>query len=85
LFRRPLEATEIEDLLGARPVSELLSTRTSEYRARGLHQGEHSEAELLRHMEAEPRLLRRPILAVGDQLLVGFDQARWAAALGARS
>ena len=35
-------------------------------------------------MEEEPRLLRRPLLRLGDELLVGFDQARWAATLGVR-
>ncbi len=63
-------------------MADLLSTRTPEYKARGLDRGEHGDAELLRQMEAEPRLLRRPILAVGDQLLIGFDQQRWASALG---
>ena len=63
-------------------MADLLSTRTTEYKARGLHQGHHSEAELLRLMEAEPRLLRRPILHFGDELLIGFDPQRWAEALG---
>jgi Spx/MgsR family transcriptional regulator len=82
IFREPLEATEIEDLLGDREVKDVLSTRTTEYKARGLDRGTHSDAELLRQMEAEPRLLRRPLLAFGDQLLIGFDAARWAQALG---
>jgi arsenate reductase-like glutaredoxin family protein len=77
-----LSAAEIEELLGPRPVSDLLSTRTAEYKARGLDRGVHSEAALLRQMEAEPRLLRRPILQYGDQLLIGFDPARWAEAVG---
>jgi Spx/MgsR family transcriptional regulator len=84
IFKRPLSASEIEDVIGSRPVTDVLSTRTTEYRARGLDQGTHSDAELLRQMEAEPRLLRRPLLQIGDRLLVGFDQARWAAAFGVR-
>jgi len=63
-------------------VADLLSTRTTEYKARGLDQGTHSEAELLRQMEAEPRLLRRPIVQLGEELLVGFDPQRWAEAFG---
>jgi arsenate reductase-like glutaredoxin family protein len=62
-------------------VTDVLSTRTAEYKARGLDRGRHSDAELLRQMEAEPRLLRRPLLKLGDALLIGFDQARWAEAL----
>ena len=81
MFKQPLSITEIEDLLGDRPVTAVLSTRTRQYAARGLNTRPHSEAELLRHMEAEPRLLRRPIVAVGETLLVGFNEAEWAEAL----
>ena len=85
LFKNPLTAAEVEDLIGSRPVTDVLSTRTSEYKARGLDKGTPGDAELLRQMEAEPRLLRRPLLLVQEHLLVGFDQARWAAAFGVRS
>ena len=81
MFRQPLTATEIEDLVGDRPITAVLSTRTTQYAARGLRDRPHSEAELLRHMEAEPRLVRRPLIKWGDSLLVGFDAERWAEAL----
>ena len=84
MFKDPLSAAEIEDAIGLRPVAEALSTRTAEYKSRGLDRGTHSDAALLRQMEAEPRLLRRPILKVGDGALIGFDPARWAEALGVR-
>jgi arsenate reductase-like glutaredoxin family protein len=72
-------------LIGPREVTDVLSTRTAEYKARGLDKGQHSDAELLRQMEAEPRLLRRPLLQVGDELLIGFDQDRWAEAIGVKA
>jgi arsenate reductase-like glutaredoxin family protein len=81
MFRQPLTATEIEDLVGNRPITAVLSTRTTQYAARGLRDRPHSEAELLRHMEAEPRLVRRPLIKCGDSLLVGFDAERWAETL----
>ena len=77
LFKNPLSAAEIEDIIGLRPVADVLSTRTAEYKARGLDRGTHSDAELLRQMEAEPRLLRRPLLHQGEDLLIGFDATRW--------
>jgi arsenate reductase len=40
------------------------------------------EARAVALMLAEPAMIRRPVLAAGDTLLVGFDPARWAAALG---
>lgn len=84
LFKQPLSAAEIEDVIGPRQVTDVLSTRTTEYKARGLDKGTHSDAELLRQMEAEPRLLRRPLLHNGEHLLIGFDQARWAEAFNVR-
>lgn len=81
MFRQPLTATEIEDVLEDRPLTAVLSTRTKQYAARGLRDRPHTEAELLRHMEAEPRLIRRPLLKWGDLLLVGFDARRWEEAL----
>jgi Spx/MgsR family transcriptional regulator len=84
IFKQPLTAAEIEDVIGVRPVTDVLSTRTTEYKARGLDKGTHGDAELLRQMEAEPRLLRRPLLQMGEHLLIGFDHGRWAAALGVR-
>ena len=85
MFREPLTASEIEDLVGDRPITYVLSTRTTQYAARGLKDRPHSEAELLRHMEAEPRLIRRPLIKAGDELLVGFDVDRWGEVLLAGS
>jgi arsenate reductase-like glutaredoxin family protein len=83
IFKQPLSPSEIEEIVGDRPIADVLSTRTKQYAARGLNLRPHSEAELLRHMEAEPRLVRRPILKRGDTLLIGFDAERWAEALPA--
>jgi arsenate reductase (glutaredoxin) len=33
-------------------------------------------------MQAQPSVIRRPVLAHGDELLVGFDLAAWARCLG---
>ena len=63
-------------------MADLLSTRSPEYKARGLNHRTYGEAELLRLMETEPRLLRRPILHYGDELLIGFDPAQWDRVLG---
>ena len=33
-------------------------------------------------MAAQPSMIRRPVVECGDSLLVGFDEAEWAAKLG---
>ncbi|HRE04444.1 MAG TPA: Spx/MgsR family RNA polymerase-binding regulatory protein [Opitutaceae bacterium] len=41
-----------------------------------------SEAETLRRLAANGNLVKRPLLLGADVVLVGFDEAAWAAALG---
>jgi arsenate reductase/regulatory protein spx len=55
-------------------VRALLSTRTTQYKALGLDRRQVSEAELVELMAKEPRLLRRPLLAAGDSVVVGYDR-----------
>ena len=41
-------------------------------------------AKAMSLMLAQPGMIRRPVLAAGNALLVGFDPARYAAALKPR-
>jgi Spx/MgsR family transcriptional regulator len=79
LFKQSLSAAEIRALARRRPdgVRGLLSTRSTQYKALGLDRKKASDAELIALMAKEPRLLRRPILDLGDRLLVGFDRAAY--------
>ncbi|MEY4678541.1 MAG: hypothetical protein RLZZ276_190 [Pseudomonadota bacterium] len=43
-----------------------------------------TEAKAMSLMLAQPGMVRRPVLAAGDELLVGFDPARYAAAFARR-
>jgi regulatory protein spx len=77
LFKQPLTAAEIRALAARAPdgVRSLLSTRSPQYKALGLDRRQPSTAELVALMVREPRLLRRPIVDLGDRLLIGFDRA----------
>jgi arsenate reductase-like glutaredoxin family protein len=79
LFKEPLSAAEIRALAARHPegVRGLLSTRSTQYTALGLDRTKVGDAELVTLMAREPRLLRRPILDLGDRLLVGFDRAAY--------
>ena len=79
LFKQPLSATEIRALAARVPdgVRGLVSTRSPQYKALGLDTKKVSDAELIALMVKEPRLLRRPILDLGDRLLIGFDRAAY--------
>ncbi|HEU4370058.1 MAG TPA: ArsC/Spx/MgsR family protein [Methylomirabilota bacterium] len=81
LFKEPLSAAEIRALAARAPdgVRSLLSTRSTQYKALGLDRKKVTDAELIALMAKEPRLLRRPILDLGDRLVIGFDQAAYEA------
>lgn len=81
LFKEPLTAAEIRVLAARVPdgVRGLLSTRSTQYKALGLDRKKVSDGELISLMVKEPRLLRRPILDLGDRLLIGFDRTAYEA------
>jgi len=75
LFKQPLTAAEIKTLAARAPggVRDLLSTRTSQYKALGLDKKPVSDDTLVAMMAKEPRLLRRPLTQAGSRLVIGFD------------
>jgi regulatory protein spx len=79
LFKQPLSGAEIRALAARAPggLPVLLSTRSSQYKALGLDTRKVSDAELIALMVKEPRLLRRPILDLGDRLVIGFDRTAY--------
>jgi len=76
IFRTPLSVDDLKSLLGDRPVSELFSWKSPQARARGVTPGSRSDDELLELMRQEPRLIRRPLVRVGQELLIGADARR---------
>jgi Spx/MgsR family transcriptional regulator len=81
LFKEPLTAAEIRALAARAPdgLRALLSTRSPQYKALKLDKKKVSDAELVALMVTEPRLLRRPILDLGDRLVIGFDRTAYEA------
>jgi arsenate reductase len=78
-FKEPFtreELVAILDRAGMKP-SELVSTRSTPYRAEKLGDRDLTEDEWLAWLLAEPRLIRRPILVTDDGVEVGFSKARY--------
>ncbi len=73
IFKAPLTEAELRDLARLAPVEQLFSWKSPTARQRGLTPGAVSEAELIRLMATEPRLIRRPLVLAGDRLIVGAD------------
>ncbi len=63
-------------------MAEAFSWKSPSVKALGLAGKRLSEDEMLARMLKEPRLIRRPIIVVGDRVLFGFRPADVQAALG---
>ena len=62
------------------PVRRWLNTSGQSYRAMGKAKVDAmSEAELVRALAADGKLVRRPVLVHGERVLVGFDEKQYAA------
>jgi len=67
---------ELEKLIGARDYRDFLNTRNELYRERGMKENPPSKAEALRLMSENPNLIKRPIVVVGGEMVLGFDEER---------
>jgi arsenate reductase-like glutaredoxin family protein len=77
----PMTAVELDALIGSRDHKDFLNTRNELYREQNMKANPPSRAEALKLMSQHPNLIRRPILVVGKELLLGFDEKRWKEAL----
>lgn len=80
LIEEPLSIEEISRLVEqAGSVERLLSKRSPKYPA--YVPKVHDPSDWIPLMAEEPRLIKRPIVILGQNLLVGFDADLWKAAL----
>lgn len=83
LFRNPLSLPELRSLLNKRSAADIFSWRSP--RVRQLSVGiDATDDELLSLMAQEPYLIRRPLITVGDNLIIGFAVEQLAALLDPR-
>ena len=64
---------------------DLLSTRSRAYQALGLGERRLGDDELIDLMVEEPTLLRRPLVLIDGEVVIGSDRKRLAAALAGES
>ncbi|WP_460121814.1 arsenate reductase (glutaredoxin) [Pseudomonas sp. S2_C03] len=69
----PLDAAQIQGLLKKLGLSarQILRTGEDEYKTLNLADATLSEAQLIAAIAAHPKLMERPILAVGDKAVIG--------------
>ena len=80
-FKESFTEAELTELAAPVGLSELFARRSPSLKKLGLAGAELDDAEMLRLMLEEPRLVRRPLVKVGDKLLVGANLKNLEAAL----
>jgi regulatory protein spx len=78
----PMDAAFVAELMGDRPVKPFLNTRNAQYRALGLSKDVPDTPRAVALIAETNNLLRRPLLYVGDQLVIGRDLKAAAELLG---
>lgn len=76
MFKDRFTVTELRDLLGRYGVAprDVLSVRSRPYKALGLANRNLPGDELLVLLSEHPALIRRPLVAADDALVIGFDR-----------
>jgi len=75
LLSEPWTTEELALFFGARPVAEWFNITNPRVKAGEIVPAEVSPADALKMMVAEPLLIGRPLMQVGNQRLAGFDVA----------
>ena len=73
-FKEPLSESELGELASLASLSDLFAWRSPSFKKLELAGQDLSEAEMMKLMLEEPRLLRRPVTRVGDKLIIGSNQ-----------
>ena len=81
-FKDGFTEAELRALLGDTPPADVFSWRSPSARRLGLDRDTVTADELIRLMLDEPRLIRRPLIQVGDRVIVGTDKKAMAEAFG---
>ena len=81
-FADPFTELEIRDLFGERDPADFFSWSSPSFRKMGLKRDELSGDRLIEMMVEEPRLVRRPLVKLADELIVGTDRKAMLRVLG---
>ena len=84
-FKEPFSEAEIRELAGSASIDQLFARRSPSLKQMGLADKDLSEAEMVALMLKEPRLVRRPLVRLGGQLLIGANIKTVEAALSGSS
>ena len=73
-FKYPFTRAEIEELLQGKPASEMFNFRSPSFKQLGLERDTLTDKELIDLMLKEPKLVRRPVVRIGDTVYFSADR-----------
>lgn len=73
-FQERFSESELRSLIGDRSPSDYFSWKSPSFKKLGLNKEQMDDDRLIQMMAEEPRLIRRPLIQVGNNLLVGTDK-----------
>jgi|TARA_B110000263_G_C15007633_1_gene373486 arsenate reductase-like glutaredoxin family protein len=74
-FKETFSESEIRDLAAMGGTENIFARRSPSLKKLGLADKELSDDEMVNLMLQEPKLVRRPLIKVGDKLMVGGSSA----------
>ena len=74
-FKETFSEVEIREMAALAGIDQIFARRSPSLKQMGLAGQELAENEMVRLMLQEPKLVRRPMMRVGDQLFVGGGAA----------
>lgn len=74
LDKERLNEAELDKLIGARDYKLFLNQRNELYREKNMKENPPSRAEAVKLMAKFPKLIRRPVVIRGDQIVLGYDE-----------
>ena len=80
-FKETFSEAELREVLGGRPIRDVFSFRSPSFKAMGLDPDGLTDDDLIGLMLQEPRLIRRPLVRLGSELIVGANEKSLTAAL----
>jgi arsenate reductase len=81
LKKKPIAPGEIKRFIDRFGLAALLDMEGKAYIDSGLKYLKLSDSELLRRIEADPKLLRIPLIRAGNRVSIGHDEDSWEAML----
>ena len=72
-FKDPLAEDELIDLASTVGLEEIFAWRSPSVKNLGLQGKDLDDNEMLRFMQKEPRLIRRPIIKIGKETIIGAN------------